>query len=76
MKYYTIVVSGYEPIQARWTLKEARKELTSILSEGFKECRARYKRAVLHRETPNTGSITLARDRRSTLWFAATIIPV
>tara|TARA_R110000868_G_scaffold407044_1_gene688105 strand:- start:696 stop:923 length:228 start_codon:yes stop_codon:yes gene_type:complete len=73
MKHYTIIVSGHEAIQARWTLAEAKKELRDMMVEQKKACIRRFKRAHVHSQK-YSWSITLGPDPRSALWLSAAIV--
>jgi uncharacterized protein with PIN domain len=70
---YAISQANLEPFGNFATLAEARAELSLIRQASLNAARKRYGKAYLHNHG-DCFEITLAPDRRSTLWTRAGIV--
>ena len=76
---YYVAQCGYSyPNPEPLTLAEARKELSDALKQEKEACKRVYRNctATIHRPTKDCGSVTLAPDKRSSLWAAFSIQPI
>lgn len=73
MKYY-LVQSGREPVELEGDYKSCRKQVMYVANQELKRCRARYGCGRIHIDSKEAFTITIGKDRRSSLWTAVALL--